>query len=138
MRHKRRVRRLGTDGEHHRALLRNLAISLIFEEKILTTRAKAKELSRFIEKLITLARKGDTASLRRVWAYLHHKESMKRLTREIAPRFFDRSGGYTRVLPTGQFRKGDGAELYLVCFVGSEDVRVKEREKRLREKAKRI
>ena len=138
MRHRRRVQRLGTSGSHHRALLRNLAISLIQEEKLTTTLAKARQLSRFMERLITVARRGDTAAYRHVWRYLHHKGAMKRLVRDIVPRFEERPGGYTRVIRTGQFRMGDGAELAIVCFVGSEEVRVEERQKRLEQKAKRV
>lgn len=139
MRHRRRVRRFGRNGAHHRAIMRNLAISLIKEEKLLTTVAKARELSRYMDRLITIARRADTAAYRHVWRYIHHKDAMKRLIRDIVPRFegYDK-GGYTRVIRTGKFRAGDGAELAVVCFVGSESLRVEEREKRLEEKAKRL
>ena len=139
MRHRRRVRRFGSSGSHHQAIMRNLAVSLIQEEKLVTTVAKAKELSRYIERLITLARRGETAAYRRVWNRLHHKPAMKRLIHEIVPRFQEHTqGGYTRVLRTGRFRAGDGAELALICFIGSEDRRIAERQKRLEEKAKRV
>lgn len=145
MRHRRVVRRFGTDIEHHWAIMRNLAIALLIHEKIQTTVPKAKELARFIERLITLARRAQeadvarkTALYRQIWRRLHDKTAMKRLIRDIMPRFMDRPGGYTRVIKTGKFRVGDGAELAIICFVGSETLRVAEREKRLEKKAKRV
>jgi|FaiFalFF_MnMetaG_3_1042247.scaffolds.fasta_scaffold05879_1 large subunit ribosomal protein L17 len=146
MRHRRVVRRFGTDSEHHRAILRNLAISLLLHEKIQTTLPKAKELARYVERLITAARSTlqgvdearKTAVYRRIWRFLHHKAAMKRLVRDILPRFADRAGGYTRIVKTGKFRVGDGAELAIICFIGSEEVRISERQKRLEKKAKRV
>ncbi len=146
MRHRRVVRRFGRGPAHHRAIMRNLAISLILHEKIQTTVPKAKELARYMDRLISTARKGvlseddagKTAAFRRVWAVLHHKPAMKRLVQDIVPRFLDRPSGFTRVVRTGQFRVGDGAELAIICFVGSETVRVEERQKRLERKAKQV
>ncbi len=139
MRHRRRTRRFGRNGAHHRAIMRNLVISLILEEKLTTTVAKAKELSRYMDRIITVARRGETAAYRQVWRFIHHKPAMKRLIRDIVPRFETyEKGGYTRVIRTGKFRAGDGAELAIVCFVGSESLRIEEREKRLEEKAKRV
>lgn len=138
MRHRRQVRRFGANGSHHQAIMRNLIISLIMEEKVVTTVAKAKETSRLMDRMITLARKGEIAAQRRIWSRIHHKRAMKRLIHDVLPRFQEQSeGGYTRVIRTGQFRNGDGAELALVCFVGSEMIRVEKRQKRLEEKAKR-
>ncbi len=136
MRHRKRRRKLSRTSSHRIALLRNLANALIKEEKILTTVAKAKELKSFAEKLITLAKKGDLASRRLVATHIHKKDLVKKLFDVISPRFADRNGGYTRVIRTGKFRKGDGSELAVVTLIGSEGIRLEEKAQRIERKKK--
>ncbi len=118
MRHrKRKLNPLGRTRAHRKALLRNLAISLIKHKRITTTVAKAKELRRFIEPLVTRAKEDTTHNRRQVFRYLQNKEAVKILFSEIGPRVLNRPGGYTRVLRLGKFRRGDGAELAIIEFV---------------------
>lgn len=136
MRHRKKRRKLSRTSSHRIALLRNLASSLIKEEKILTTVAKAKELKSFAEKLITIAKKGDITSRRIVARNIHKKDLVKKLFDIISPRFADRNSGYTRVIRTGKFRKGDGAELAVVSLIGSESIRLEEKAQRIERKKK--
>ncbi len=116
MRHGDKVNNLGRKKAHRKALLRNLALSLIQHKRLITTVAKAKALRRFIEPLLTRA-KQDTLTNRRVlFSYLHHKQAIKELYSTIGPAILDRPGGYTRVLKLG-FRQGDGAEMALIELV---------------------
>lgn len=123
--HRRKGRKLKRTASHRKALLSNLAVSLITNKKIKTTFAKAKELSWFIESLVTKAKtalageksNGLAVHLRRqVHSYLKDKTAVKTLFDEIAPKVSDRPGGYTRVLKMGK-RLGDAAELALIEFV---------------------
>ena len=118
MRHRRKGRKLGRDASHRKALFSNMAGSLFEHGRIKTTEAKAKELRPIAEKLITLARKdpGDVAAQRQAVAYLRSKDSVHRLFHEVAPRFTERPGGYTRILKMG-FRVGDNAPMAFVEFV---------------------
>ncbi len=116
MRHRRAGRKLGRNTNHRKALLRNLANSLIEHGKIVTTLSKAKTLRPRIEKLITLARNDTTANRRLAFRRLQRKSTVKRLFETLAPRFTDRPGGYTRILKLGP-RKGDGAEMAQIEFV---------------------
>lgn len=136
MRHRKKRRKLSRTSSHRIALLSNLASSLIKEEKILTTVSKAKELKPYAEKLITIAKKGDIASRRLVTRHIHKKDLVKKLFDIISPRFADRNGGYTRVIRTGKFRKGDGAELAVVSLIGSEGIRLEEKAQRIERKKK--
>jgi large subunit ribosomal protein L17 len=136
MRHRKRRRKLSRSSSHRLALLRNLASALIKEEKILTTVAKAKELKSFAEHLITLAKKGDITSRRLVARHIHKKDLVKKLFDIISPRFSDRTSGFTRIVRTGKFRKGDGAELAVVCLIGSEGIRLEEKAQRIERKKK--
>jgi large subunit ribosomal protein L17 len=104
-----------TDG-HRRALLRNLATSFFKHEKIETTSAKAKEISKIVERLIAAAMKGDLASRRQVAEYLTEPAVVKKLVEQIAPSLQGRSGGYTRVTKT-RVRGGDAAELSVLELV---------------------
>ena len=104
-----------TDG-HRRALLRSLATSFFKHEKIETTSAKAKEVSRVVDRLITQARRGDLHSRRLVAAYLLEPAVTKKLCDQIAPALKDRTGGYTRIIKT-RVRQGDAAELSLLELV---------------------
>lgn len=116
MRHLHRYRKLNRTSSHRRALLKNLAIALIKYEKIETGEAKSKELRSYIEKLITKAKVNDFNAHRAVFAYLQDKESVKKLINEIAPRYADRNGGYTRIVKT-RVRRGDAAPMALIEFV---------------------
>ena len=102
---------------HRKATLRNLATSLFRHERIETTTAKAKELRPFAERLITLARRGDLHARRLAAAKIQDREVLGKLFDEIAPRYLERPGGYTRVLKLGN-RKGDAAEMSLIELVG--------------------
>jgi large subunit ribosomal protein L17 len=116
MRHGNKGNHLGRTMEHRRALLRNLSIALITHKRIQTTLAKAKELRRHIEPLITKSKTNTTHSRRVVFSYLQDKEAIKELFGNISAQVGDRPGGYVRVIRTG-FRKGDGAEMALIELV---------------------
>lgn len=116
MRHRHGYRKLGRTASHRKALLKNQAIALVKYEKIETTTPKAKELQSYIEKLITKAGKGDLNAHRNVFSYLQHKECTKKLVDEIAPRYEERKGGYTRIVKTRQ-RRGDSAEMAYIELV---------------------
>jgi large subunit ribosomal protein L17 len=113
MRHNKKFNHLGRKTAHRDAMLSNMAVSLIQHKKITTTLAKAKELRKFIEPLITKAKDDTTNSRRMVFAQLQNKEAVSLLFGEIAQRIGDRPGGYTRILKTG-FRLGDAAQM---CFI---------------------
>jgi large subunit ribosomal protein L17 len=110
MRHQAKGRQLSRTSEHRRALMRNMATSLILYGRIETTVAKAKELRPYAEKLITLARRGDLHARRLVAQKIREREALSRLFTEIGPRFAARPGGYIRILKLGH-RPGDGAEV---------------------------
>ena len=116
MRHRHGYRKLGRTSAHRAALLKNLSIALITSEKIETTVAKAKELRSYIEKLITTAAKGDANAHRAVFAALQDKESTKKLVNEIAPRYAERKGGYTRITRT-RIRRGDATTMAFIELV---------------------
>ncbi len=130
MRHAIDTRKLGRTSEHRLAVLRNLATSLFEKERITTTVAKAKELKRFAEKAVTLAKDGTLHSRRLALKYVWKKETLKKLFDEIGPRFEGRNGGYVRIVRLGE-RKGDGAPMAMVELVGSE---FKKKEKKKKEK----
>jgi large subunit ribosomal protein L17 len=128
MRHNVAHRKLGRVTEHRLALLRNQAIALLRHERIETTMPKAKELRPFVERLITLARRGVAAgdangrllhARRMVLAELVDREVVSKLFETLAPRFAERPGGYTRILRVG-YRRGDSAEVAQIELVGSE------------------
>lgn len=110
MRHRFKGRQLSRTKSHRRAMLSNMAASLITHEQVQTTEAKAKELRPFVEKLITLARRGDLHARRLVERRIKDKDVSGKLFTEIGPRFADRPGGYTRIMKLGH-REGDGAEM---------------------------
>jgi len=116
MRHKHGYRKLGRTSAHRAALLKNLSIALTKSEKIETTLAKAKELRSYYEKLITKASAGDSNAHRAIFAMLQHKESTNKLVTEIAPKYKDRNGGYTRIIKT-RTRRGDAAPMAIVELV---------------------
>ena len=110
MRHQKTGRKLGRDSAHRRALYANLVCSLIEHGRIQTTEAKAKEVRPIAEELITLGRRGDLAAHRHAVAFLRSKAIVHKLFAEVAPRFADRPGGYTRVVKIGP-RQGDAAPM---------------------------
>jgi len=116
MRHRKVSRRLVSTTEHRIALMRNQVRDLFKHGRITTTLAKAKELRRYAEKMITLAKKGDLASRRRALAFIQDKEIVRKLFSEIREKYLDRPGGYTRIVRLGQ-RRGDAAPLVIVELV---------------------
>ena len=116
MRHNKAINHLGRKSGHRKALLANMATSLILHKRIQTTVAKAKALKVYVEPLITKSKEDSTHSRRVVFSYLKNKEAVTELFRTVAPKIADRPGGYTRVLKTG-FRQGDGADMALIELV---------------------
>ena len=116
MRHNKAINHLGRKSGHRKALLANMATSLILNKRIETTVAKAKALKMYVEPLITKSKDDSTHSRRTVFSYLKNKEAVTELFRTVAPKIADRPGGYTRVLKTG-FRQGDGADMALIELV---------------------
>ena len=116
MRHNKAINHLGRKSGHRKALLANMATSLILNKRINTTVAKAKALQGYVEPLITKSKEDSTHSRRVVFSYLKNKEAVTELFRTVAPKIAERPGGYTRVLKTG-FRQGDGADMALIELV---------------------
>jgi large subunit ribosomal protein L17 len=116
MRHGKAGRKLNRTSSHRTAMFANMAASLIEHEQIVTTLPKAKELRPVVEKLVTLAKKGDLAARRLAAARIRNDEMVKKLFETIAPRYAERNGGYTRVLKAG-FRYGDNAPVAVIEFV---------------------
>ena len=116
MRHNKAINHLGRQSGHRKAMLANMASSLILHKRINTTVAKAKALRSYVEPLITKAKDDSTHSRRVVFSYLKDKNATAELFRTVAPKVADRPGGYTRVLHTG-FRQGDAAEMALIELV---------------------
>lgn len=113
MRHNKKFNHLGRTADHRKAMLANLAISLIMHKRITTTVAKAKALKTYVEPLITRSKEDTTNSRRVVFRYLQNKEALKELFGTIAAKVADRPGGYTRIIKLG-FRQGDAAQM---CFI---------------------
>jgi large subunit ribosomal protein L17 len=120
MRHKNGLRKLNRTSSHRLALLKNLSKALIEHETIKTTLPKAKELRRFIERLITVARKDTVANRRFVFAKIRDKELTAKMFDVLGPRYVTRPGGYTRILKAG-FRPGDNAPIAYIQFVDAMD-----------------
>ncbi|MBI4172581.1 MAG: 50S ribosomal protein L17 [Actinobacteria bacterium] len=116
MRHQRAGRKLGRDSSHRKALYSNLAGALIVHGRIETTEAKAKAVKPFAEKMITLGKRGDLAARRLALAELRSQDVVHQLFAEVAPRFAERSGGYTRIVKLGP-RQGDAADMVFLEFV---------------------
>jgi len=115
MKKQQKGRRLHRERDQRKALLKTLATSLILKEKIMTTEAKAKELSPFVQKKITRAKKGDMAA-RRYLATLFTSKAVKKLMEDIALRYKDRKGGYVRIIKMGR-RKSDSSKMAVIQFV---------------------
>ena len=116
MRHGIHGRKLNRTSSHRKAMFANMAVSLFIHEQIKTTLPKAKDLRPYVEKLITLGKKGKLHDRRRALALIHDKIAVKKLFNEISKRYNKRSGGYTRVLKMG-FRYGDSAPLAIIELV---------------------
>ncbi len=122
MRHRKRVKKLGRDAEHRRALLRNQVISLLVHGKIQTTLAKAKETRRWAERMITLGRRGDLHARRLARQFLVDRKVTNYLFEEVAPRYKDVPSGFTRIYRLGR-RRGDGAQMALLQLIPPEEIR---------------
>ena len=116
MRHNRSINHLGRKSGHRKAMLANMAVSLILHKRIETTLPKAKALRTYVEPLITKAKDDSTHSRRTVFSYLKQKEAVTELFRVVAPKIADRPGGYTRIIKTG-FRPGDAADTAFIELV---------------------
>ena len=116
MRHNKNFNHLGRQAGHRKAMLSNMASSLILHKRIETTVAKAKAVQQFVEPLVTKSKEDTTHSRRVVFSYLKQKEAVTELFRTIAPKIAERPGGYTRILKTG-FRLGDAADMCIIEFV---------------------
>ena len=116
MRHLKAGRRLSRTTEHRQAMLRNLVTSLLEHERVETTRAKAKEVRRWAEQIITLAKRGDLHARRQSLALVRSKKVVAKLFGELRERYLERPGGYTRIIPLG-LRLGDGAPLSIIEMV---------------------
>ena len=125
MRHGKKFNHLGRKPAHRKAMLSNMASSLIMEKRISTTVAKAKELRKYVEPLLTKSKTDDTNSRRVVFSYLQNKESVSELFNEVADKIASRPGGYTRILKTGH-RLGDNADMCVIELVDYNEVLLKE------------
>jgi len=135
MRHRKVSRKLGRDAEHHKAILRNMVTDLFKYGKITTTLAKAKELRRVADKMITLAKRGDLTSRRRALAFIRDKNIVRKLFSELREKYLDRAGGYTRVIKIGP-RRGDASIMAIVELV--EEKITTKRSKLKKERLKKI
>ncbi len=116
MRHLKKINHLGRTSSHRKAMLSNMAASLIIHKRISTTTAKAKALKMYVEPLVTRSKNDTTHARRTVFSHLQDKDAVTELFREIAPKVASRPGGYVRILKTG-FREGDNAEMCMMEFV---------------------
>ena len=135
MRHNKSVNHLGRQSGHRKAMLANMASSLIMRKRINTTVAKAKALKTYLEPLVTKSKEDSTHNRRIVFSYIKDKYAVAELFRTIAPKIADRPGGYLRVLHTG-FRTGDGSEMALIEFVDFNEAALKAPEKKPRQEGR--
>jgi len=117
MRHKNYKYKVGSTTSHRLSLLRNLSSDLLEHGKIKTTHAKCMALRGYVEKLITLAKEDSVANRRQAFRKLNNKKSVARLFTDVAPKFKERPGGYTKVLKLAENRYGDNAEMSYICLV---------------------
>ncbi|NVJ87748.1 MAG: 50S ribosomal protein L17 [Algoriphagus sp.] len=125
MRHGKKFNHLGRKAAHRKAMLSNMATSLILHKRISTTLAKAKELKKYVEPLITRAKEDTTHNRRVAFSYLKNKEAIKSLFGEVIEKVGTRPGGYTRIIKTG-FRLGDNAEMCIIELVDFNELMLKE------------
>jgi len=116
MRHRKAGRRLGRTGSHKRAMFRNMVTSVFEHERIVTTTPKAKEVRKVVDKMITLAKRGDLHAKRQALSYMQSRDVVAKLFDVISLQFADRNGGYTRIIQTGQ-RRGDAAPMAILELV---------------------
>lgn len=126
MRHGKKFNHLGRTAAHRKAMLANMASSLIEHKRINTTVAKAKALKKYVEPLITKSKSDNTHSRRIVFSYLQNKNAVSELFREVADKVGDRPGGYTRIIKTGN-RLGDNAEMCMIELVDFNDIYTNEK-----------
>ena len=126
MRHRKKFNHLGRKAAHRKAMLSNMASSLILHKRISTTTAKAKALRMYVEPLITKGKEDTTHSRRVVFSYLKQKEAVTELFREVSAKVATRNGGYTRILKTGN-RLGDNAEMCIIELVDFNETYVTEK-----------
>lgn len=124
MRHRLEGRKFGREADARRLMMRNLVKSMVEHGQINTTLAKAKEMRRFVERLVTYGKNDTVHSRRLAYSVLGNRDLVKKLFDEIAPAFTDRNGGYTRVLKAG-FRKGDNAPMAIIQFVEESTIKPK-------------
>ena len=125
MRHGKKINHLGRTASHRKAMLSNMAASLILHKRISTTLAKAKELKKFVEPLVTRAKEDSTHNRRIAFSYLKSKEAIKSLFGEVIEKVGTRPGGYTRIIKTG-FRLGDNAEMCIIELVDFNELMLKD------------
>ena len=116
MRHRKSGKRLGRTGSHKKAMLRNMVTSVFEHERIVTTTPKAKEARKVVDKMITLAKRGDLHAKRQAMSFIQSRDVVAKLFDEISGQFADRNGGYTRIIQTGQ-RRGDAAPMAILELV---------------------
>lgn len=126
MRHRKKGRQLGRQTKHRGALFRNLVTSLLDQERIETTGAKAKEIRGFTDRMITLGKEGTLPARRRALGFLRSKAVVSKLFSDVAIRFKDRSGGYTRIVKTRR-RVGDAAEMVAIELVSRQEQAIKKK-----------
>jgi large subunit ribosomal protein L17 len=136
MRHGNKVNNLGRKSAHRKAMLSNMAGSLIQHKRINTTVAKAKALRGYVEPLLTKAKTDSTHSRRIVFSYLQNKDIVSELFREIAPKIANREGGYTRIIRTG-YRLGDNAEMCIIELVDFNEIYTNEKAKKTTRRSRR-
>jgi large subunit ribosomal protein L17 len=136
MRHNKKFNHLGRKSAHRKAMLANMASSLIENKRITTTLAKAKALRTYVEPLITKAKNDTTHSRRVVFSYLQNKDAVSVLFREVAEKIADRPGGYTRILKTGN-RLGDNAEMCIIELVDYNEAMLASKEEAAKPKRRR-
>ncbi len=136
MRHGDKVNNLGRKSSHRKAMISNMACSLIRHKRINTTVAKAKALRVFVEPILTKSKKDSTHSRRVVFSYLQDKEIVTELFREIAPKIAERNGGYTRILKTG-YRLGDNAEMCMIELVDYNELYTNDSSKKTTRRSRR-
>ncbi|HOP36302.1 MAG TPA: 50S ribosomal protein L17, partial [Syntrophales bacterium] len=120
--HRKAVKKLGRTASHRKAMFRNMVTSLFKYEKIVTTDAKAKELRRLAEKMITIGKKGNLHAVRQAMTVIRDRTTAKKLFDDLAKRYENRQGGYTRIVKLG-YREGDNAALSMIQLIPAEDGR---------------
>ncbi len=136
MRHGKKINHLGRKSAHRKAMISNMACSLLLHKRINTTVAKAKALRVYVEPLITKSKTDSTHSRRTVFAELQNKEVVTELFREIAPKVANRNGGYTRIIRTG-YRLGDNAEMCMIELVDFNELYTKDYAKKTTRRSRR-